>query len=245
MRCGDLKDVLERLVSCEETAAGTRISTSCYYPSMDRVSVYVSRSGDGFRVTDSGEAAKSAVIHGRADSTVEAGLKKASNYYSVEVRDGVLVAELSSEDWLDAAISAVANAAAMAARTAVEHPERLPVLTFTDRIGQVLGRAAPPQHVRRNYSLRGRSGSEWSVDYAVLASRTPLLVKALKPHRTSVAINYSTFSDVADGDSVKCFAVFDRPIKEESAALIRRVARLVPLSALEQQTREVIGPLAI
>jgi len=246
MRCGELEGVLDQLISCEETPAGTRVSTTCYYPSHDRVSVYVSRSGDGFRVTDSGEAARSAVIHGRTDAVIEAGLRRAGLHYDVEIRDGVLVAELSGEEWLDAAITAVANAAAMAARTAVENPvSRSSQLTFADRIGQVLTRAAPQQHVRRNFPVTGRSGSEWTVDYAVVNARSPLLIKALKPHRTSIAINYSTFSDVADGGSVKCLSVYDRPIREESAALIRRVARLVPLAALEEQARELIGYSAI
>jgi hypothetical protein len=244
MRCDELKEVMERLVSCNETPAGTRISTSCYYPSMDRVHVYVSRHRDGYRVTDSGEAARAAVLHGRGDSAIESGLTKAGRHYAVEVRDGVLVAEFNGEDWLDAAIIAVANAAAMAAKSAIEHGPRAPAATFVDRIGQVLNRTAPPQHIKRNFKVQGNSGTEWPVEYAILASKTPLFVKALKPHRTSVALNYSTFSDLTRDGGAKCFAVFDRPVKEESAALIRRVARLVPLRALEDQAREVLGRTA-
>ncbi len=243
MKCDELRPILDQLSYCQETAAGACVMTHCYYPSFDRVRVFVARDRSGYRVTDSGEAAAAAVQHGRDDFAVETGLRRASEYYDVGLHDGALVAAVDSPEWLPAAILAVANAAAMAAKVANEHTSRAFVNALQDRIGDTLKRVVPAHHVTRGYAMKGHSGIEWPIDYAVLSSRRPLLIKALKPHRNSINSNYATFGDI--GDEAKCFSVYDKPVREEGQALIRQVARLVPVSGLEPQTREVVGGLAI
>lgn len=245
MDCTDLRDIIERLSACSATAAGARVLTHCYYPSFERVAVYVRRERGGYCVTDGGEAAFAAIRHGRDDAAVEAGIAKACGYYDVGSKDGVLIAEVDDREWLDAAILAVANAAAMAAHVANERIARAAVSALVDRIGDSLKRVVPVQHIARHYQVKGKSGIEWPIDFAILHTREPLLVKAVKPHRISITSSYATFGDIAANDNVRCFAVHERPIKDEGAALLRQVARIVPLKALEVQTREVVGSLAI
>lgn len=115
MNCEELRRLFAKHEYCEATDRGLRIATHCYYPSFDRVWVYVSQYGDGFRVTDGGGAASAAFMHGRDDSAFESSLRKACSRFGLEPQNGSLVADIDGPDWLFAAVLAVANGAAQAA----------------------------------------------------------------------------------------------------------------------------------
>jgi hypothetical protein len=104
---------------CEQTEFGARYLTHCYYPSFDRVSVFVTGWGDGFRVTDGGGAVSSVLRHGRDDSAITNAFKTVRQRFGVATAEGMIVAEADKE-WLQAAVLAVANASAAAAAIAVK-----------------------------------------------------------------------------------------------------------------------------
>lgn len=121
MECNDLRSLLAGFERCEPSDFGVKIFTHCYYPSFERVPVHVRRWEDHFIVTDAGASARSAFVHGADDAAVKSGLKKACDRHSLAKEGAALVAQVPSEEWLGAAILAVANGSAEAAYTAIEH----------------------------------------------------------------------------------------------------------------------------
>src|SRR4051812_45181948 len=112
MTCNDVRAALSAFESCAETPSGARVATHCLYPSLEPVDVYVARYGDGFRVHDDGGAYREAWLHGREDGLVQRMLTRTAERYQVSVVDSCIVADAKSQEWLPAAIVAVANAAA-------------------------------------------------------------------------------------------------------------------------------------
>lgn len=228
MNCADLDSLLTRTPRCVEVEGGVRFATHCLYPSSDQVHVFIGQRRDGFRVTDGGGAWRSALRVGRANNSI---FDVACRRYSVKSGGGIIVAEPPDGDWLYAAALAVANASAMAARTALELHERSEK-SLNSEIYDTLSRHIPKHRIARNYEYRGRSGHMWPIDFAVMRTETTLL-KSVSQNGNSINSNYATFGDIGDNSALVKLSIFDGELKQDSAALIRQVAALVPLSALE------------
>lgn len=239
MDCEFLRQLAAKHSACERTERGLRFETQCYYPSFDRVAVYVSRFGDGFRITDGGDAASSAFIHGRDESAFQSSLKRASSRFGVEPKGSILLAQVENEDWLFPAILAVANAASMAAFETSTKVAKKVTRELRERMRAILAEVVPAHDIASDYHYRGKSGHEWRVDYAVLKSRSPLLLKAITPDGNSINANYTAFDDIfeATENRTSRFSVFEKQLKPEDKTLMLRVAELVPLAALENGAR--------
>jgi hypothetical protein len=242
MNCDELRRLFAKHEQCEMTDSGLRFATHCYYPSMDRVWVYVSELGDGFRVSDGGEAARAAFINGRDDEAFDASLRRACKRYGLDPHEGALVAEVREAEWIFPAILAVANGASQAAsETSLRVSERrLRVLKALMR--DTLGGIVPSHRVATDYMFRGNSGRLWRLDYAVVETRIPLLLKAILPERNSINSNYATFGDIAEikEDDARRFSVFDSPLEPVDTSLMLQVAELVPVKSLEKGARSVL-----
>lgn len=228
MNCADLDSLLTRTPSCMEVEGGVRFATHCLYPSSDRVSVFIGERAGGFRITDGGGAWRSAQHLGRAS---EGMFERACRRHSVEVAGGIIVANAPNPDWLYPAAIAVANASAMAAQTALDTAARSEK-SLNAAIYEILSRQVPKHRIARNYEYRGRSGHLWPIDFAVMRSET-MLLKSVSQNGNSINSNYATFGDIGDKPDLLKVSIFDQELKQDSAALIRQVAALVPLKALD------------
>jgi len=246
MDCDHIMTLLRLGSTCEQTDRGLKIATDCLYPSFDRVMVYIVPKGDGFIVTDGGDAGAVARRHGRDDAAAQTGLKKASLRYSLAIEDGVLVAEWAEPEWLQSAVLAVANASAMAAAAAVDIATAKSERRLRDLIHAELLKAVPEKQIASGYHYRGQSGKEWTVDFAVTGkSETPILIKGVTDHPNSISSGYIVFSDIGGGqpdatDKQTRFAVYDRDLTVESSALMRQVAQLVPLASVHVGVQRLV-----
>ena len=228
MNCAELDSLLTRIPRCVEVEGGVRYATQCLYPSSDPVHVFISQRRDGYRVTDGGGAWRNAQRIGRASESIfDAACKR----YSVKAGGGIIVADAPDGDWLYPAALAVANASAMAARAALEANERAEK-SLNSAIYETLSRHVPKHQIARNFEYRGRSGHMWPLDFAVMRTST-MLIKSVSQNGNSINSNYAAFGDIGDNPSLAKISIFEGELKQDSAALIRQVAALVPLGALE------------
>ena len=246
MDCENVMTLLQMGATCEQTDHGFRIATDCLYPSFDRVCVYIVPKGDGFIVTDGGDAGAVARRHGRDESAALTGLKKASLRFGLGIEDGVLIAEWVEPEWLQSAVLAVANASAMAAAAAVDIVTAKNELRLRDMIYAELLKTVPEKHIASGYHYRGLSGKEWTIDFAVTGdTEIPILIKGVSDHPKSISSSYIVFSDIGGSDPgqsdkfARC-AVYDRDLTTESSALMRQVAQLVPLSSVRPGIQRLV-----
>jgi len=232
MKCDDLIPLLMRDPTCMDTLHGAQLETHCLYPSSDPVHVYVSRLRSGFHVHDGGGAMRSAIAHGR---TWQHALERAGKRHSVKVASGTLLAEPPDLEWLYPAILAVSNASAMAARLALEAGISRAESNLREAIFDGLKRAVPESKIGREFEYRGRSGHLWQVDFAV-KEESLILIKSVVQNGNSINSNYATFGDIGDQEEVHKFSVFSRELNQDTSALLRQVAALVPLKSLPQMT---------
>ncbi len=241
MNCEELIAVLNEGGRCQATPDGLRLLTDCLYPSFERVAVYVSGFGDGYRVSDAGGACTVAFRHGRDESAMQGALKNACLRHSLAMKNGMLLAEVPSVDWLRSAVLAVANGSAMAASAAVEHMAVAQENALRSRMLKELEQIAPPGALADGYEYRGSSGKIWPVDFAILKRERPILIKSITPNHVSISTNYTAFSDIGADDNVPRLSVHDKPLRTEDAALIRQVADLLPLTALREGARRAMA----
>lgn len=228
MNCTDLDSLLTRTPHCVEVEGGVRFVTHCLYPSSDQVHVFIGARREGYRVTDGGGAWRSAQMAGRATEGI---FERAIKRHSVQVEGGIILAEVPNDGWLYPAALAVANASAMAARAAIEASDRNEKSLNTEIFG-VLSRHIAKHRIARNYEYRGRSGHVWLIDFAVTQEKM-MLVKSVSQNGNSINSNYATYGDIGDKPDLMKLSVFQGELKQDSAALIRQVSSLVPISALE------------
>lgn len=241
MNCSELAALLEP-PTCEQSDFGAKVVTQCLYPSAEPVFVHVARWGDGFRVTDGGGISRCVLVHGREAGSLSAGLSEAEQRFGLRSEGGQLFADVDAHEWLPAAVLAVANGASLAASVAIEHVSRKAERGLAQKIYEGLSKIIPPQHIAREYEYRGKSGKKWRVDYAVLHTRRPLLIKAVTPHYNSISSNYTTFGDIGNGQTDR-FSVYSRKLQSDDEALLRQVATIVPVRSLEAGAREVLHRL--
>ncbi|RIX31582.1 hypothetical protein [Sphingomonas edaphi] len=243
MNCDELRNLFAKNDLCQTTEYGVRFETHCYYPSFDRVAVHISKYGDGFRVTDAGDAARSAFIHGRDEAAFETSLKKACNRFGLMANESSLVADVPDKEWLFSAILAVANGAAQASAETSARVLHRKVSELRKRIHDTLAEIVPEHTIASEYEYRGESGRLWPIDFAVVEVKSPLLLKAVTPDANSINSNYTAFGDIAaaERDRIKRFSVHDSPLRNEDVALMLQVAQLVPLASLSGGARKALG----
>lgn len=241
LNCNEVLGFLDARRTCERSAFGTKVLTQCLFPSAEPVYVHVAQWGDmEFRVSDGGAAAQCAMRHGRDADAVKAGMKAASDRFSLEIEREELIARVPNGDWLPNAVSAVANGAAFAASTALDHGHKVRQKTLRDEIGEYLRSIVPDRLIASSYEYRGRSGKLWEIDYAVLIPERPVLVKAVTPHHNSIASTYTVLSDALE-ESNRRLSVYSRRPDDDDAALLRQVSELVPLKALKPMAEQMLA----
>lgn len=228
----DIFHVLDSRRVCEPSPYGTKVTTGCLYPSASPVYVHIATWGDGFRVSDGGEAAQCVLKHGRDHWAAKAGIRAAAARYSLIAENEELFAIAVSADWLPNVVAAVANGAAFAANTAVEQALHRQQKSLKDRIEENLRSEFPNlrSSLVRDYQYRGKSGKVWDLDFAIVAEQLTL-IKSVTPHHNSIAATYTALSDIAS-EGNRRFSVYLKRPKEDDAALLRQVAELVPFAAL-------------
>jgi len=243
MKCKELSAHLETLYGCTESPDGCQIETTCTFPSFERVRVYISKAGDSFRVHDNGSAFASAWDHGRNDKIIRKALAKEAARFHLKLDNEIFVAENVSADWLPSAILAVANAASKSAYSAVDHIIAATEADLVARIYASLRHVVPTDQITREYELHGNSGKMHHFDFGIgkFESRL-LLIDAVSPHHSSIAHKYTAFSDVkaALGSSMIGFAVYERALHPEDAALMGQVADLVPIGVVSEGTKRAL-----
>lgn len=240
--CNELHMLLARDRTCEMSDIGLRLATDCLYPSSDVVFVHVARSGGGFRVTDGGGCARNVLVHAKDDQALKTGLDEARKRHSVSIEGGAIVATVPDADWLQAAILAVANGAALAANVAIDHTVKRVERDLSLRIEEALARVVSRNRIGRDVEWRGHSGKAWKIDFAVTDTTRPLLVRPVSPHPSSISAAYTVFGDIGRSN-VTSFCVFARTIAPEDQTLIRQVADLVPITGVEPGARQALGLL--
>ncbi|MEP0321610.1 hypothetical protein [Bauldia litoralis] len=243
MDCRSIKDALARFHDVVDTVDGCRVLTHCLYPSFDPVEVYVVRLGDGFRVHDGGGAERAAWTHGRTDNLIGKMMRRHATRYNLAVRDGAIVGEAPSIEWVASAILSVANASAAAAVAAVDRAVAVAEDELADAVFGVLRRRVGEQHVTREYAVSGNSGRTYHFDFGIVRpNRKLILIDTVVPHHSSISHKYVAFSDVAtdNNSGPDRWAVFDKPLSQDNASLMRQVADLVPVNRLDDaMAREV------
>lgn len=241
MNCEQIRALLAEGDTCVETDRGVRILTHCLHPSFEQVAVYVTRQGDGFIVHDGGEAVRVVLRHGRDEHALQSALKRASVRFGLTIEEGVIVARVPQSEWFRSAILSVANASALASSLAVEAVAAKQERQLHEQIRGELLKAVPERRIAYGYQYRGVSGREWQMDFAVLSDRGPLLIKAISPHPNSISASYTAFGDIGANDNVPRFAVHSLPLSAENAALIRQVAWVTPLTAVQAGVLHAMG----
>lgn len=243
MECKELSTYLESLFGCTETPDGCQIETTCTFPSFERVKVVVSKSGDNFRVHDNGRAFASAWEHGRNDKIIKKALCKEAARFHLKLENDTFIAEDVSADWLPSAILAVANAASKSAYNAVDHIVAATEADLVMRIYAALREIMPADKISREYELHGESGKTHHFNFGIMRlERHILLIDAVSPHHSSIAHKYMAFSDVkaALNGLMIGFAVYERNLLPDDAALMRQVADLVPISVVSEGTKRLL-----
>ena len=64
----------------------------------------------------------------------------------------------------------------------------------------------------------------------------PVLLKAVTPHHNSISSNYTVFGDIGEV-VVDRFCIYQRTLAQDDAALLRQVAVLAPIGAVEPGVR--------
>lgn len=241
--CKDVHAALGAGEICLETDAGARVVTHCLYPSFQPVIVFVSKLGDGYRVSDGGGALRSAWNHGREEGLTDRLLAKEATRYHLKVSAGALIAEAPSIEWLKAAILATANGSAAAAHAVIERIAAAAERNLKDQIFSTLASLVREEDIGSDYPVIGTSGDTRSFDYGVrIASDNLLVVSAIAPHHSSVYAKYVAFGDTKGlGPGLSRFAVYNRPLASGDAALMLQVTdELVPLKSLNSRARKAL-----
>lgn len=239
-----VKTAFASLGASRTTDEGVCVTTQCLYPSFERVEIFVVGFGAGYKIHDGGGAARNGWMHGGQPGAIRRCLNHQACTYKLAVIDDTLVGEAASEDWLPAAILAVANASAAAAAKAVEELGTAQSGHLHERIRHVLKEIAPDNRVLDDYVVTGASGKDHRFDFAIRSERQDLLlVDGVTPHYLSVVSAYAAFADTREvvPGVLGRFAVFERPLEPADMSLLQQVVDLVPLSSLTRGLRRQLA----
>lgn len=245
MICEDVRAAMGSGEVCEETDAGARVVTHCLYPSFEPVELFVTKIGEGYRVTDGGRAVRSVWNHGRPEKMADRLLDREAARYHLKVSGSALVAEVPSISWLRAAILATANGSAAVAHAAVAKVAAASESVLKERIFIALSGLVRPESIGADYEIVGTSGDTRTFDYGVKPDDTDtlLVVSAVAPHHSSVYAKYAAFGDTQGlGPSLSRFAVFGKPLATGDVSLMLQVTDdLMPIAALNPKARRALA----
>ncbi len=247
MKCNTIKDLLSDWRVCEEREGQVIINTDCLYPSFEQAKVGITERRGLFEVSDIGGAVASVLSHGKEGKALDSALSEATRRHCLTRRGDCIVVSVESLDWLPAAILSVANASALAARTALIDEEQTAKEVLFDEIDRSLVSLSQEMVsirkefiVRRDYFAEGRSGKRWKFDFAVKANKQ-ILIKTVSPHGNSVNANFVAFSDMeANADSIN-LCVYSKEPNAEDVRLLNQVASVVPLRGLAGRVSSVVS----
>jgi hypothetical protein len=114
-------------------------------------------------------------------------------------------------------------------------------MALVDRIEEALAIAFGSEKYKKNFVARGKSGKEHQFDFAIRnGADFSLFVNGVAPHHSSIAAKYVAFADTEIDSDFK-FAVCDRPLETDDAALLQQVASIVPLASLPHGARRALS----
>lgn len=240
MICEDVTAILRARAAPKVAGDNCVVVTDCYYPSFDRVRVFVSRYGAGYRVTDGGELARVVFSNGRGDGALASGLEAARLRHDLTVIGDCLAADADSADWLPAAVLAVANGAALAANEAMGIISHSSDNSLLDAIYEAICKVVPRDRIKKSYKVRGESGKEWTVGLAITGINRPLLINSVKPHANSISSAYTAFSDIGTRSDMLKWSVYRDALAQTDVALMSKVSTLLPLNSLESSAQQTL-----
>lgn len=240
MLCKTVKSALSDFAQCETTPNGARILTHCLYPSFSSVAVYVVKFGEGFIVHDNGDAKAMAWDHGRDDRIATRYLNEQATRHGLKLTDGKLSVTVESAEWLASGILSVANAAAAAVNSAVEHVGRSAMVMLQEAIQQALVGTFAKSRVSVKPTRKGHSGREYEFDFAVSDAGRIVLIDAVTPYAISINSKYTAFSDVQKNLDGRGFVVFERPLLAPDKTLLAEVADVVPFKTMTAGVQRVL-----
>lgn len=232
--CGLIKSCMDRFERCSQTELGLKVSTHCLYPSFEQVDVYIIQTGDSFVIHDNSEASRIAWLHGVEKRTISSCVNASSAYYGCEtiVENHQIKAIAQDEAWLWAAISAVANASAYAARTAVGRVRKSKEFGLIQRTKDILDGAKWSPETQLDKTYPGMSGKEHTFDLGVTHSGQLALIDAITAHPNSIAAKFLAFSDTENRPGLFKYAVYENELSQEDKALLSNVAELIEFSSI-------------
>ena len=237
--------------ACEETMNGVRVPTTCVLPSFEPLFVYVVKIGDGFIVHDAGETLASMLAHGQAEKAAVRAIRSECKHYKLEFNRYRISSRIKTLDWLNSAIIAVSNTAAVAAQDAIKHDaikhdaikhdaiehEALNREVFkhgalkinsgkriSDEIFPLLECKVAKGSLFKNYEYFGESGRRYKFDLAVNQKRLTL-ISTVVPNANSVNSRYVAFSDI-QGERVDKIIAHNGDLSREHVTLLQKVATL-------------------
>lgn len=230
--CAMIAPTLSRYADCVETAGGLRVRTTCLYPSFEPVFIFVAKLGDGFRVSDGGEACRVAEAHGQARGAARSKVHQHAQRYGLDFERGAIVAKIDALEWLDSAIVSVANAAASGATDALPDVTSFVEEEIAERLYERLVNYVPKHKIGRDVERRGNSGRKYRFDFEV-RSEIISLFDTVIAHPNSVTSRFVAFSDAGQGEDVAGYIVYDGKLKKEDKALLQDVAITLPISGFD------------
>lgn len=234
IECDVIQTLLNDASACEVTRRGTRVITHCLYPSFEQVAVFITTSGNGFVVSDGGDAIAKTWLHGRDHRFASRRLKQAALHFGCEFKNDELRLKVPSKDWLPQSIVAVANAAAEGANAAVEGIGQSTEQKLVSRIQRVLEQSAVGFTAKIEHPIVGMSGKTHRHDLLVEHNDTQIIVDVVVPHHNSVASKYLALSDTAEASGLYKYAVFERELEASDKVLLSNVADVLPYKTIAE-----------
>jgi hypothetical protein len=232
-----IHEALSRLVTGAQFGNKTVVSIPVVYPSGSHAGVEIQINGDDCFVSDAGQGFNEAQNYG-ADDFYRNCAKSSSDRFGTGF-DGlnmfVLKASLGK---IEAAIVAVANASAIAARESVERAavetNRKNNSRLFERVSDVFGK----QHVSKTAELKGRHIA-WDAHNVVTISGQMSIFEFVSDHPNSVSNKFMMFSDIRKSETSSAIlnaVVQDISKISQKGQLIGDVAdNIVPFSASNEQ----------
>ncbi len=210
--------------SCKESDNGARVRTTCIFPSFEPVFVYVVRFGDGFVVHEAGETMAVILSHGQDGSVASRVIRTECKRFDLTFEGRRISVKIDAPEWLDNAIVAVANTAAMAAYAAVSDSSRKREHELADTLFDLLTPRLPRGSLVKDYDYHGASGRRYRFDLAVQARSGLSLIQTIRPNANSVNAKYVALADVPDSDEVQRIAAHAGDLAPEDILLLQNVA---------------------
>lgn len=233
INCNELASLMAPINTCKVTPNGTRISTTCLYPSFEVAHVLVRKFGDGFVVSDEGEGVSIAVAHGQVSSVADKVFSSFAKRFGLQFQNTVLSVKIESSDWLLSAILSVSNASTQACCRASEEARPIVIEDAKMALYDRLHYSKPGMELIKEYEARGESGRRYNVDVAMIQGENRLFFEFVSSHKNSVNSKYVMFSDVGRDEKSDNVAVYVDDLDSADQILLQSVADVAPFNGVE------------